>query len=260
MAIAREAEPVGSLNEVREAGLDRDDLLGIYRNMVLTRGIEERGHILYKQGKIPGSFYTGRGNEAAAVGVATAMGPDDVGTPLHRDLGVHIVRGLEPWRIFAQYMGRVDGPTKGRDGNVHIADTRLGMIMLYAAFNLPLVIWMMRSFFADLPKEILEAATVDGAGFLKIMTKVVLPLSAPGLAATALLSVIFSWNEFLLAVNLTGANTGTLPVFISGFMTSEGLFWAKMSAASTLAVAPVILAGWLAQRSLVRGLTFGAVK
>ena len=143
---------------------------------------------------------------------------------------------------------------------VHLFDSRLGMILLYGAFNLPLVIWMMRSFFADLPREILEAATVDGAGFLKIMTRVVLPLSAPGLAATALLSVIFSWNEFLLAVNLTSANTGTLPVFISGFMTSEGLFWAKMSAASTLAVAPVILAGWLAQRSLVRGLTFGAVK
>src|SRR5947209_61706 len=130
MAIAREAEPVGSLNEVREAGLDRDDLLGIYRNMVLTRGIEERGHMLYKQGKIPGSFYTGRGNEAAAVGVATAMGPDDVSTPLHRDLGVHVVRGLEPWRIFAQFMGRVDGPTKGSDGNVHSGDTRLGMIAM----------------------------------------------------------------------------------------------------------------------------------
>jgi sorbitol/mannitol transport system permease protein len=143
---------------------------------------------------------------------------------------------------------------------VGLFDSRLGMILLYAAFNLPLVIWMMRSFFADLPKEILEAATMDNAGFLKIMTRIVLPLTAPGLAATALLSVIFSWNEFLLAVNLTSANSGTLPVFISGFMTSEGLFWAKMSAASTLAVAPVILAGWLAQRSLVRGLTFGAVK
>jgi polyol transport system permease protein len=143
---------------------------------------------------------------------------------------------------------------------VGLFDSRLGMILLYGAFNLPLVIWMMRSFFADLPKEILEAAIVDGAGFLQIMARIVLPLSAPGLAATALLSVIFSWNEFLLAVNLTGANSGTLPVFISGFMTSEGLFWAKMSAASTLAVAPVILAGWLAQRSLVRGLTFGAVK
>ena len=80
MAIAREAEPVGSLSEVREAGLDREDLLGVYRSMVMTRGIEERGHILYRQGKIPGSFYTGRGNEGAAVAVATAMGPDDVGT------------------------------------------------------------------------------------------------------------------------------------------------------------------------------------
>src|SRR5436305_1181076 len=117
MAIAREAEPVGSLKEVREAGLDREDLLGVYRNMLLTRGIEERGHILYRQGKIPGSFYTGRGNEAAAVGVATALGPDDVGTPLHRDMGVHVTRGVEPWRIFAQYMGRADGPTHGRDGN-----------------------------------------------------------------------------------------------------------------------------------------------
>jgi sorbitol/mannitol transport system permease protein len=143
---------------------------------------------------------------------------------------------------------------------VGLFDSRIGMILLYGAFNLPLVIWMMRSFFADLPREILEAATVDGAGFFTTMTRIVLPLSGPGLAATALLSLIFSWNEFLLAVNLTSANSGTLPVFISGFMTSEGLFWAKMSAASTAAIAPVILAGWIAQRSLVRGLTFGAVK
>jgi pyruvate dehydrogenase E1 component alpha subunit len=130
MAIAREAEPVGSLNEVREAGLDREDLLAVYRHLLITRGVEERGHILYRQGKIPGSFYTGRGNEAASVGVATAMGPEDVGTPLHRDMGVHIVRGVEPWRIFAQYMGRVDGPTRGKDGNVHMADSRLGLIAM----------------------------------------------------------------------------------------------------------------------------------
>jgi TPP-dependent pyruvate/acetoin dehydrogenase alpha subunit len=130
MAIAREAEPVGSLGEIREAGLDREDLLGIYRQMLLTRGIEERGHILYKQGKIPGSFYTGRGNEAASVGVATALGPEDVGTPLHRDMGVHVTRGVEPWRIFAQYMGREDGPTRGRDGNVHMADSQLGLIAM----------------------------------------------------------------------------------------------------------------------------------
>src|SRR5437763_1078324 len=130
MAIAREAEPVGSLSEVKDAGLDREDLLGMYRNMLITRGVEERGHILYKQGKIPGSFYTGRGNEAAAVGIGSAMRSDDVGTPLHRDMGVHIVRGVEPWRIFANYMGRADGPTRGRDGNVHLADARLGMIAM----------------------------------------------------------------------------------------------------------------------------------
>src|SRR2546425_5999773 len=130
MAIAREAEPVGSLKEVREAGLDRDDLLQVYRNMILTRGIEERGHILYRQGKIPGSFYTGRGNEGAAVAVATAMSPDDVGTPLHRDMGVHVTRGVEPWRIFAQFMGRADGPTNGRDRNVHLAEAKLGLIAM----------------------------------------------------------------------------------------------------------------------------------
>ena len=130
MAVAREAEPVGSLHDAREAGLDREDLLGMYRNMLVTRGVEERGHILYRQGKIPGSFYTGRGNEAAAVGVATAMGTDDVGAPLHRDMGVHITRGVEPWRIFAQFMGRADGPTKGRDGNVHMADPNLGLIAM----------------------------------------------------------------------------------------------------------------------------------
>jgi len=130
MATARVAEPGGSLQEVRRWGLDREDLLQIYRNLMITRGVEERGHILYRQGKIPGSFYTGRGNEAAAVGIATAMGPDDVGAPLHRDMGVHITRGVEPWRIFANYMGRVDGPAQGRDGNVHMADHRLGLIAM----------------------------------------------------------------------------------------------------------------------------------
>ncbi len=130
VATARVAEPTGSLEDVRESGLDREDLLQIYRNMLITRGVEERGHILYRQGKIPGSFYTGRGNEAAAVGVAMAMGPDDVGAPLHRDMGVHITRGVEPWRIFAQYMGRADGPARGRDGNVHMADLRLGLLSM----------------------------------------------------------------------------------------------------------------------------------
>jgi pyruvate dehydrogenase E1 component alpha subunit len=130
MATTRVAESSGSLQQAKDWGLDREDLLQIYRNLLTTRGVEERGHILYRQGKIPGSFYTGRGNEAASVGVATAMGPDDVGTPLHRDMGVHITRGVEPWRIFANYMGRVDGPAQGRDGNVHMADARLGLIAM----------------------------------------------------------------------------------------------------------------------------------
>src|SRR6187399_3638022 len=148
MAIARVAEPSGSLQQAKEWGLDREDLLGIYRNMLTTRGVEERGHILYRQGKIPGSFYTGRGNEASSVGVATAMGQEDVGTPLHRDMGVHVTRGVEPWRIFAQYMGREDGPTRGRDGNVHMADAKLGMIAMVSHLPamLPVAVGMALAF------------------------------------------------------------------------------------------------------------------
>src|ERR1044072_3080315 len=130
MAIAREAGPAGSIHEGREAGLDREDLLGVYRAMLITRGVEERGHILYRQGKIPGSFYTGRGNEAASVGVARGRRRESGPPPLHGDMGVHIVRGVEPWRIFAQYRGRQDGPTHGKDGNVHMADSQLGLIAM----------------------------------------------------------------------------------------------------------------------------------
>src|SRR3989454_2179462 len=165
MAIAREAEPVGSLSEVKEAGLDREDLLGIYRNMLITRGVEERGHILYRQGKIPGSFYTGRGNEAAAIGVATAMGPEDVGTPLQRDMGVHITRGVEPWRIFAQYMGRVDGPTRGRDGNVHLADATLGLhaMVSHLPAMLPVAVGMGLAFRIREEKRVAVAWCGEGA-------------------------------------------------------------------------------------------------
>ncbi|MGE5274993.1 MAG: thiamine pyrophosphate-dependent dehydrogenase E1 component subunit alpha [Verrucomicrobiota bacterium] len=113
-----------------DTGLDRDALVSLYGSMLTTRGLEEMGHVLYKQGKIPGSFYTGRGNEAASVGVAAAMGPEDVGAPLHRNLGVHITRGTEPWRIFANYLGRADGPSRGRDGNVHFADLDRGQITI----------------------------------------------------------------------------------------------------------------------------------
>ena len=111
-------------------GLDEAVLRGMYRAMVLTRCIEERGHSLYRQGRIPGSFYTGRGNEAAAVGTAWAMAAQDVGCPTQRDLGVHVVRGMAPWRIIAQYLGRSGGPTRGRDGNVHLGDVGLGTLTM----------------------------------------------------------------------------------------------------------------------------------
>ena len=111
-------------------GLDEAVLRGMYRAMLLTRSIEERGHSLYRQGRVPGSFYTGRGNEAAAVGVAWAMAAQDVGCPTQRDLGVHIVRGMAPWRIIAQYLGRSGGPTRGRDGNVHLGDLGLGTLTM----------------------------------------------------------------------------------------------------------------------------------
>src|SRR3954468_12673833 len=165
MAIAREAEPINSLREIRDAGLDREDLLGVYRNMLVTRGIEERGHTLYKQGKIPGSFYTGRGNEASSVGVATAFGPDDVGTPLHRDMGVHITRGVEPWRILAQYMGRADGPTHGRDGNVHMADSRLGLIAMVSHLPamLPVAVGAALAFRIREEKRVAVAWSGEGA-------------------------------------------------------------------------------------------------
>lgn len=130
MAIAKDSESRSSSQTSEELGLGRAELLGMYRDMLITRGIEERGHILYKQGKIPGSFFTGRGNEAASVGIATAMHPEDAGTPLQRDMGVHVTRGVEPWRIFAQYMGRSGGPTRGRDGNVHMADIELNLVAM----------------------------------------------------------------------------------------------------------------------------------
>jgi sorbitol/mannitol transport system permease protein len=134
------------------------------------------------------------------------------------------------------------------------------LIVLYTAMNLPIAVWMMRSFFLEVPTEMLEAARIDGAGLRQELTEVMLPVVAPGVAATALICAIFSWNEFFFALNLTSIRASTMPVFLVGFITSEGLFWAKLCAAATLASVPVLLAGWLAQRQLVRGLSMGAIK
>ena len=144
--------------------------------------------------------------------------------------------------------------------NIGLLDNIWLLVLIYTAMNLPIAVWMIRSFLIELPKEVLEAARVDGAKLSTEMRRIILPMIAPGLAATALICFIFAWNEFFFAVSLTATQAATVPVFLVGFITSEGLFWARLSAASTMAVLPVIIAGWVAQKWLVRGLSLGAVK
>ncbi len=145
-----------------------------------------------------------------------------------------------------------------RDAN--LLGTVQGLIILYTAMNLPIAIWMLRSFFEDIPRDVLDAARVDGAGLLREMTQIVLPMVVPGLVATTFLAIIFAWNEFFFAVSLASVGSPTVPIFMVKFVTSEGLFWAKLSASCTMAVMPIVLLGWVAQRQLVRGLSMGAVK
>jgi sorbitol/mannitol transport system permease protein len=144
--------------------------------------------------------------------------------------------------------------------NARLLDTRIGLIIIYTLINLPIVVWMIYSFFKDVPKDILEADRMDGANTQQELIHVLLPLALPGIASTALLSIILSWNEAFWSLNLTTANAAPLTAFIASFSSPQGLFWAKLSAASTLAIAPILIFGWLSQRQLVRGLTFGAVK
>ena len=143
---------------------------------------------------------------------------------------------------------------------LHLLDDVGALIILYTGMNLPIAVWMMRSFFLEVPGEVLEAAKVDGATLRSEVTRVLLPMVAPGIAATGLICAIFAWNEFFFSVNLTAITAPTVPVFLVGFITSEGLYWASLSAATTLAVLPVVIVGWIAQRQLVRGLSFGALK
>lgn len=145
-------------------------------------------------------------------------------------------------------------------GRINALDNIWTLVVLYTSMNLPIAVWMMRSFFQEVPGEVLEAAQMDGAGLLLTLRSVLMPMVAPGLAATALICVIFSWNEFFFALNLTSARAATVPIFLTSTMTSEGLFLARLSAASVLASLPVIIAGWVAQKQLVRGLSMGAVK
>ena len=144
--------------------------------------------------------------------------------------------------------------------DLELLSTMRGLIILYTSMNLPIAIWMLRSFFEEIPRDVIEAARLDGAGAFRELTQILVPMIWPGLVATMFISIIFAWNEFFFAISLAAARTGTVPIFLVRFVTSEGLFWAKLAATSTMAVMPIVILGWVAQRQLVRGLSMGAVK
>ncbi|MCG7210076.1 carbohydrate ABC transporter permease [Streptomyces arenae] len=156
------------------------------------------------------------------------------------------VAGLLPIYLIAKNTGLLD--------NVAL------LVILYTSMNLPIAVWMMRSFLSEVPVEILEAASIDGAGLPTVLARIVAPVVAPGIAATSLICFIFSWNELLFARVLTGVVAGTAPVFLTGFVTSQGLFLAKVCAAAVCISLPVLIAGFAAQDKLVQGLSLGAVK
>ena len=144
--------------------------------------------------------------------------------------------------------------------DLNLLDTRTGLLIVDALVNLPIVVWMLFTFFKEVPKDILEAGRMDGARPKQELMHILLPLSLPGIASTGLLAVILAWNEAFWSLNLTTSAAAPLTTFIASFSSPEGLFWAKLSAASTMAIAPILVFGWMSQKQLVRGLTFGAVK
>jgi sorbitol/mannitol transport system permease protein len=141
-----------------------------------------------------------------------------------------------------------------------LLDSRGGLIIVLCLGNLPIVVWMLFTYFKEIPKDILEAARMDGATVGRELVYVLTPMAVPGIASTLLLNVILAWNEAFWTLNLSTSVAAPLTVFIASYSSPEGLFWAKLSAASTLAIAPILVLGWFSQRQLVRGLTFGAVK
>jgi sorbitol/mannitol transport system permease protein len=141
-----------------------------------------------------------------------------------------------------------------------LLDTRIGLTIMLTLINLPIVVWMLYTYFREIPGEILEAARMDGASLLDEIVYVLTPMALPGIASTLLLNIILAWNESFWSIRLTTTNAAPLTAFIASFSSPQGLFWAKLSAASTMAIAPIIILGWFSQKQLVRGLTFGAVK
>ena len=141
-----------------------------------------------------------------------------------------------------------------------LLDTKIVLVVIYALINLPIIMMILFNYFREIPKEILEASRMDGTSTLNEITQIVMPLAWGGIASTALLSIVLCWNEAFWSINLTASDAGTLTALVASFSSPEGLFWAKLSAVSTLACAPIVVFGWLCQKQLVQGLTFGAVK
>ena len=141
-----------------------------------------------------------------------------------------------------------------------LLDTRAGLVLVMMLINLPIIVWMLYTYFREIPGEILEAARMDGASLRDEIIYVLTPMAVPGIASTVLLNFILAWNEAFWTLNLTAAKAGPLTAFIASYSSPEGLFYAKLSAASTMAIAPILILGWFSQKQLVRGLTFGAVK
>jgi sorbitol/mannitol transport system permease protein len=141
-----------------------------------------------------------------------------------------------------------------------LLDSLFGVGLVLMLLNLPLLIWMLYTYFKEIPNDILEAARMDGASLINEIVYVLTPMAVPGIASTMLLAIILSWNEAFWTLNLTTSNAAPLTAFIASYSAPEGFFWAKLSAASTLAIAPILILGWFSQKQLVRGLTFGAVK
>jgi sorbitol/mannitol transport system permease protein len=141
-----------------------------------------------------------------------------------------------------------------------LLDTRTGLVIVLMLIGLPIIIWMLYTYFKEIPVDILEAARMDGAGLKEEILHVLTPMAIPGIASTLLLNFILAWNEAFWTLNLTAAKAAPLTAFIASYSSPEGLFFAKLSAASTMAIAPILIIGWFSQRQLVRGLTFGAVK
>ncbi|MHA6265155.1 carbohydrate ABC transporter permease [Arenibacterium sp. CAU 1754] len=141
-----------------------------------------------------------------------------------------------------------------------LLDNRFGLVIVLMLINLPIIVWMLYTYFREIPGEILEAARMDGATLKEEILYVLTPMAVPGIASTILLNIILAWNEAFWTLNLTAVNAAPLTAFIASYSSPEGLFYAKLSAASTMAIAPILILGWFSQKQLVRGLTFGAVK